>query len=82
MDRSGAGTVLAGADGSAEGTGAVGVVRADTAATSILSTVDNAGTPAGRVVTVLALREQLEGGAGRYGSAGNAESPAPGAPAE
>ena len=82
VDRSGAGTVLAGADGSAEGTGAVGVVRADTAATSILSTVDNVGTPAGRVVTVLALREQLEGQSGRYGSAGNAESPAPGAPAE
>ncbi|GAB1511189.1 copper transporter [Actinophytocola sp. KF-1] len=82
VDRSGAGTVLAGGAGSAEGTGPVGVVRADTAATSILSTVDNVDTPAGRVVTVLALREQLEGEAGRYGSAGNAELPAPGAPAE
>ena len=82
VDRSGAGAVLAGSDGSADGTGSVGVVRADTAATSILSTVDNASTPAGRVVTVLALREQLEGGAGRYGSAGNAQGPAPGAPAE
>jgi len=82
VDRSGAGTVLAGSDGSADGTGAVGVVRADTAATSILSTVDNVSSPAGRVVTVLALREQLEGKSGRYGSAGNAEAPAPGAPAE
>jgi hypothetical protein len=82
VDRSGAGTVLAGSAGSADGAGAVGVVRADTAATSIMSTVDNVGTPAGRVVTVLALREQLDGKAGRYGSAGNAESPAPGAPAE
>jgi hypothetical protein len=79
VDRSGAGAVLAGGTGSADGTGAVGVVRADTAATSILSTVDNVATPAGRVVTVLALREQLEGGSGRYGSAGNAEAPAPGA---
>ena len=35
-----------------------------------------------RVVTVLALREQLEGKSGRDGSAGNAEAPAPGAPAE
>ncbi|OLF11833.1 copper transporter [Actinophytocola xanthii] len=78
VDRSGAGAVLAGGAGSADGTGAVGVVRADTAATSILSTVDNVATPAGRVVTVLALREQLEGGTGRYGSAGNAEAPAPG----
>ena len=82
VDRSGAGTVLAGNDGSASGTGPVGVVRADTAATSILSTVDNVQTSAGRVVTVLALREQLEGEAGRYGSAGNAERAAPGSPAE
>jgi copper transport outer membrane protein MctB len=78
IDRSGAGTVLAGGAGSADGTGAIGVVRADTAATSILSTVDNVDTPAGRVVTLLALREQLEGKAGRYGTAGNAERPAPG----
>jgi hypothetical protein len=82
VDRSGAGAVLAGSEGSADGTGALGVVRADTAATSILSTVDNAQTPAGRVVTVLALHEQLEGGSGRYGSAGNAEAPAPGASTE
>ncbi len=79
LDRSGAGAVLAGGDGSADGTGAIGVVRADTAATSVLSTVDHAGTAAGRVVVVLALREQLEGKAGRYGVAGNAEGPAPGA---
>ncbi|MER5267835.1 copper transporter [Actinosynnema sp. NPDC002837] len=79
LDRSGAGAVLAGGDGSADGTGAVGVVRADTAATSVLSTVDHAGTAAGRVVVVLALREQLDGKAGRYGVAGNAEAPAPGA---
>ena len=61
LDRSGAGAVLAGDDGSADGTGPIGVVRADTAATSILSTVDNVDTPAGRVVTVLALHEQLDG---------------------
>ncbi|CCH33816.1 copper transporter [Actinosynnema sp. NPDC047251] len=79
LDRSGAGTVLVGGEGSANGTGAVGVVRADTAATSVLSTVDNIGTAAGRVVAVLALREQLEGKSGRYGVAGNAEAPAPGA---
>ncbi|GAA0264290.1 copper transporter [Saccharothrix mutabilis subsp. mutabilis] len=79
LDRSGAGTVLAGGEGSANGSGPVGVVRADTAATSVVSTVDNAGTAAGRVVAVLALREQLEGKSGRYGVAGNAEAPAPGA---
>jgi hypothetical protein len=78
VDRSGAGTVLAGGPGSADGTGPLGAVRADTAATQILSTVDNVNTPAGRVVTILALREQLEEKAGRYGIAGNAQAPAPG----
>ncbi|PWW59372.1 copper transporter [Actinokineospora spheciospongiae] len=82
VDRSGAGAVLAGAAGSAEGTGAVGVVRADTAATTILSTVDNADTPAGRAVVVLALAEQLAEKAGRYGTGGNAQAAAPGAPVE
>ncbi|MFL6143589.1 MAG: copper transporter [Labedaea sp.] len=80
LDRSGAGTVLAGGAGSADGTGPLGMVRADTAATQILSTVDNADTPAGRVVTLLALREQLDEKSGRYGTAGNAQAPAPGPP--
>ena len=71
--------MLAGGADSATGTGPLGIVRADTAATSILSTVDNANTPGGRVVTILALREQLEGQSGRYGIAGNAQAPAPGA---
>ncbi|PXY23790.1 copper transporter [Prauserella sp. PE36] len=78
LDRSGAGTVLTGDPSSAEGTGAVGVARADTSMTSVLSTVDNVNTAAGRVATILALREQLEGNAGRYGVAGNAQGPAPG----
>jgi hypothetical protein len=56
------------------------VVRADTAATQILSTVDNVDTPAGRVVTLLALREQLDEKSGRYGTAGNAQATAPGLP--
>lgn len=76
--RSGVGAVLAGRSGSADGTGPIGVVRADTAATSILSTVDDVDAAAGRVVTVLALHEQLNGHAGRYGTAGNAQAPAPG----
>jgi copper transport outer membrane protein MctB len=77
IDRSGAGAVLAGDTGSADGSGPIGVVRADTAATSILSTVDNVESNAGRVVTILALREQLEGKSGRYGNAGNAQSVVP-----
>lgn len=78
LDKAGAGAVLAGNTSAASGTGPIGVVRADTAATDVLSTVDNVHTAAGRVVTVLALREQLEGDSGRYGTAGNAEGPAPG----
>lgn len=82
LDRSGAGAVLAGGSGSAAGTGPVGVVRANTAASQILSTVDDVDTPSGRVVTVLALLEQLHGHAGRYGTAGNAKSALPAGAAE
>jgi hypothetical protein len=77
LDRSGAGAVLAGRPGSGEGNGPIGVVRADTAATSVLSTVDDVSTSAGRVVTVLALAEQAEGRAGRYGTGGNAQAVIP-----
>jgi hypothetical protein len=77
LDRSGAGTVLAGDPDSAEGTGAVGVVRADTSATAILSTVDDVDIAAGRVAAILALAEQMDGVAGRYGVAANAQAPLP-----
>jgi hypothetical protein len=80
IQKSGAGTVLAGEEGSADGSGPLGVVRADNSAKSILSTVDNTNTAAGRVVTVLALQQQLAGKVGAYGTAGNAQSPAPEAP--
>jgi Copper transport outer membrane protein, MctB len=74
LDRSGLGAVLAGRPGSAEGNGPIGVVRA---ATSVLSTVDDVSTAAGQVVTVLALAEQAEGRAGRYGTGGNAQAVVP-----
>ncbi|MBO0840056.1 MAG: copper transporter [Sciscionella sp.] len=77
VQRSGAGTVLAGDAGSADGDGAIGVVRADTSASSVLSTVDDADSPAGQTVTMLALVEQLNGKAGQYGIAGNAQAPMP-----
>jgi hypothetical protein len=80
LQRTGAGTVLAGANGSADGSGPIGVVRADSSASSVLSTVDDEGTAAGRIVTVLALQEQLGGKAGSYGTAGNAQAPLPGTP--
>jgi hypothetical protein len=77
LERSGAGAVLAGSTGSAEGTGPIGVVRADTSANSILSTVDNTNTAAGRIVTILALQQQAAGKPGSYGTAGNAQAPTP-----
>jgi Copper transport outer membrane protein, MctB len=77
LDRAGAGAVLAGRPGSAEGNGPIGVVRADTAAAAVLSTVDDVSTAAGRVVTVLALAEQAQGRVGRYGTGGNAQAAVP-----
>lgn len=77
LQKSGAGAVLAGAGAAASGTGPIGVVRAVTAANSVLSTVDDVDTAAGRIVTVLALQEQLAGKCGSYGTAGNANAPAP-----
>ncbi|HET9254431.1 MAG TPA: copper transporter [Pseudonocardiaceae bacterium] len=77
LDRSAVGAVLAGRPGSAEGNGPISVVRADTAAASVLSTVDDVSTSAGRVVTVLALAEQAQGRAGRYGTGSNAQAVVP-----
>ena len=72
----GAGTVLAGPDAG----GAVAVARGDATARQ-LSTVDGAGTAAGRVATVLAAAEQAGGRAGAYGAAsGTRPLPAPAAP--
>ncbi|HZG89418.1 MAG TPA: copper transporter [Pseudonocardia sp.] len=68
LDRSGSGAVLAGRAGSTEATGAVGVARADPGITAGLSTVDDVQTGSGRVSAVLALGEQLDGRAGRYGT--------------
>lgn len=69
LDRAGGGAVLAGRGGSADATGAVGAARADAAMAAAVSTIDNVQSGPGRVSAVLALREQLEGRAGRYGSA-------------
>lgn len=70
LDRAGGGgAVLAGRAGSADATGVIGVARADPSITTVLSTVDDVQTGAGQVSAVLALREQLDGRSGRYGTA-------------
>lgn len=77
LSRVGAGTVLAGSGGSAGGNGPVGLARSDTTISALLSTVDNADQSAGRVATVLALRERWEKQVGHYGSAASAQGPLP-----
>lgn len=74
LDRAGGGAVLAGRAGSSDATGAVGVARADPTVTGAMSTVDDLQTGAGQVSAVLALREQVDGRAGQYGTAVTASS--------
>jgi len=77
LDARGNGAVLAGRIHTASDTGAVGLVRAT--ADNGVSTVDSVDRAVGRMATVLAVREQLAGETGAYGSAESAEaaSPAP-----
>jgi hypothetical protein len=77
LDARGNGAVLAGRIRTAADTGAVGLLRANPQ--NGVSTVDSVGRAVGRMATVLAVREQLAGESGSYGSAGSAEaaSPAP-----
>ena len=67
LDSAGSGAVVAGDVASAGDNGLVGVIRADPTMSAALSTVDNVGTAAGRVSTVLALVSEGEGTSGKYG---------------
>jgi hypothetical protein len=71
----GAGTVLAGADGSASGNAAVAVARADSGMSGAVTTVDDVDMESGRITTILALHDLLAGGhAGRYGTGEGAQA--------
>ncbi|MGB3485159.1 MAG: copper transporter [Mycobacterium sp.] len=64
----GSGVVVAGRDGSATGTAAVAVIRSDPSLTSVVSTVDDIGTEAGRITAVLGAQELAVGAKpGQYG---------------
>nr|WP_090342768.1 copper transporter [Mycolicibacterium malmesburyense]CRL73357.1 Copper transporter MctB precursor [Mycolicibacterium malmesburyense] len=64
----GSGTVLVGRDGSASGTAAIAVTRSDPALSAAVSTVDDVDTEAGRITSVLALGDLVNGGRpGQYG---------------
>ncbi len=80
LDGRGAGTILAGRPGSAEGSGPVAVARADAALSAGLTTIDNIDRESGKITTPLALQEQLNGGAGRYGTGPGAAAITVGAP--
>ena len=65
----GAGTLLAGRDGSATGGAAVAVTRADAGMASAVSTVDDVDTAPGRITAILGLHDLINGGhAGQYGT--------------
>ena len=66
LDAASGGVVVAGGAASTADGGYVAAIR-DSEAAQDVSTVDVADTTAGQVVTVLALAEQAEGGAGEYG---------------
>lgn len=69
-----AGPVVVGV-GSGSGEGNLArAVRDDPALTKTVSTVDNIATPSGRLVTVLALVEQVGGRVGHYGNSPGAAS--------
>ncbi|GAB7069762.1 copper transporter [Mycobacterium hodleri] len=71
----GAGTLLAGRDGSATGTGAVAVVRSDTSLANAVATVDDVDRSSGRITAVLGLQEMVDGGRpGQYGTGRGAAS--------
>lgn len=69
LDATTGGVVLAGEHGSAEGAGAVSLIRGDGDANENVSTVDNVTTVAGRITVIRAVAGQLDGDAGSYGSA-------------
>ncbi|MCV7074971.1 copper transporter [Mycobacterium szulgai] len=71
----GSGTVLAGRDGSATGSAAVAVARADAGMAAAVSTVDDVDTEPGRITAILALHDLVNGGhTGQYGTGHGATS--------
>jgi hypothetical protein len=80
LDAGSSGAVVTGPASSATGGGLVAAVRGDEAAARAVSTVDTGGTPMGDVTSILALSEQVSGGAGQYGFGDGASAPLPASP--
>lgn len=77
LDSRGNGVVVGGRIRTAADTGPIGLIRADEQAAEAVSTVDSVDRAWGRMATVLAVREQLDGESGTYGSAASAEAATP-----
>lgn len=75
LDSTGDAVVLAGRRGAAADKGSLAQIRSDEK--SGVSTVDSLDSETGRISTVLALAEQINGGSGAYGSAANANADMP-----
>lgn len=77
LDAASSGAVVVGPTASASDGGLVHAVRSDDALSKEVSTVDYAATPGGRVAVVYALREQMNGKAGQYGTGSGASAVLP-----
>jgi hypothetical protein len=71
----GAGTVLVGGSGSASGTAAVAVLRADAGMSGAVTTIDDAEMASGRITAILALHDLLSGARpSQYGTGEGAQA--------
>lgn len=77
LDDRSQGAVVAGPSGSTEEGAVLRAVRDDGTLDAQVSTVDNVDRTVGQVAVVLALREQAQGRAGRYGTGSNVTAPLP-----
>ena len=80
MDSQGMSVVVAGRLGAAAEGGAIGRIREKPEGRDTVSTVDSIDRSFGRMGTILAVVEQLEGGSGAYGAATNTDAAAPPVP--
>jgi len=77
LDASCEGTVVAGPPEAAADNGTIALIRADDNAKKVISTVDQAELPAGRLSAIFALVEQIDGKTGHYGMVGKVDAAAP-----
>ncbi|MFG1628044.1 copper transporter [Kribbella sp. NPDC049227] len=68
LDQASGGVVVAGTPETAQNGGLLKALRSDSEATKIVSSVDVADIPSGRMTVVFALAEQATGKAGQYGA--------------